>query len=434
MNDPHLSNDSEIKEKLGMGQGSKRRIPFKAFTILGLLFLLLCAWLFLNFLNGPAGESVNYITAEVEQDDLTVTVSATGNVEPLNQVDVGSEVSGTIESVMVDYNDFIKAGQILAKLDTTKLEAQASQSRAALELAKADLLQSQATLFEVENEFARLKHIQELSQGKLPSKQDMDSAEAALKRAQAAKAMVYANIAEAEAKLKVNLTDLEKAVIISPINGVVLERDVEPGQTVAASLQAPVLFTLAEDLTKMELHVDVDEADVGQVKDGQMASFTVDAFPDRIYPAHIKQVRYGPKSTDGVVTYLAILNIDNSDLSLRPGMTASADIVVKHVKDALMVPNAALRFSPSMPEEEKKTAKSGGSLLSKLFPRPPDMNKKKRDIDIKVNAENKVWTLVEGKPVAIPVMIGSTSAGKTEIISGDVKPGMPLIVEAEKTK
>ena len=149
-------------------------------------------------------------------------------------------------------------------------------------------------------------------------------------------------------------TNLDKAIIVSPINGVVLARSVEPGQTVAASLQAPVLFTLAEDLAKMELHVDVDEADVGQVRDGQQATFTVDAYPDRVFPAQITQVRYGSQSVEGVVTYLTVLNVDNSDLSLRPGMTATADIVVKELKNALLVPNAALRFAPAQQEKESR--------------------------------------------------------------------------------
>jgi len=374
------------------------------------------------------GTTTEYRTTQAQRGDLTVTVTATGNLEPTNKVQVGSEVSGTIASVTVDYNDFVKKGQVLARLDTTKLQAQANQARAAVQSAKASLLQVQATVLEAENDLKRLQHVHKLTEGKLPSIQEIDAAEAVLKRALADEAMARAQIDEAEATLRVDETNLEKAIIVSPINGVVLERSVEPGQTVAASLQAPVLFTLAEDLAKMELHVDVDEADVGQVKKDQQATFTVDAYPDRIFPAHITQVRYGSESSEGVVTYLTELNVDNSDLSLRPGMTATADIVVEQVKDALLVPNAALRFSPPALETGGSSS-SGGSLLSKLFPRPPRTTQKKQE-ETGDRKKQRVWTLRDNQPVAIPVTTGATSGIMTQVVSGDVTPGMQLIIEA----
>ena len=316
---------------------------------------------------------------------------------------------------------------MLARLDTTMLEAQVNQSRSALAASRANLLLAQANLLEAKTGLERFVRVSELSGGKIPSKQDFDTADAALKRAQATEAMINANIAQAEAKLRIDETNLEKAIILSPINGIVLNRSVEKGQTVAASLQAPVLFTLAEDLTKMELHVDVDEADVGQVKEGQQATFTVDAYPERTFPAHITQVRYGSQSSEGVVTYLTVLNVDNSDLSLRPGMTATADIVVMQVNNALLVPNSALRYSPPQ-QEAKSTGTAGGSLLSKLFPRPSRTRVKKSD-ESSNRKKQRVWILRDNKPVAIPVTTGATSGIMTEIVGGEVTPGMPLIIE-----
>jgi HlyD family secretion protein len=423
--------DTDLKQSLHLEPSGKKTKYLKHLLIWPLL--LLAAFLILfQWLGGKNGSTTEYMTMEAEQGNLTVTVTATGNLEPTNQVDVGTEVSGTIESVEVDYNDIVKAGQVLARLDTTMLEAQVKQSQAAVESAKANLLQAQASVLEATNDLERFARVRELSGGKIPSQQDFDAADAALKRARATEAMNKANIAQAEAKLKIDKTNLEKATIHSPINGMVLTRNVEPGQTVAASLQAPVLFTLAEDLTKMELHVDVDEADVGQVREGQQATFTVDAYPDRTFPARITQVRYGSQTTEGVVTYPTVLNVDNSDLSLRPGMTATADIIVKQVKDALLVPNAALRFIPP-PEEGKNVKTQGGSLLSKLFPRPRRSRQQGNNAPGAVNKQ-QVWTLRNGKPVAIPVTIGATSGIKTEIIRGEVTPGMPLIIESVDRK
>jgi HlyD family secretion protein len=236
-------------------------------------------------------------------------------------------------------------------------------------------------------------------------------------------------VTEAEATLEVSETDLNKAAIRSPINGVVLARSVEPGQTVAASLQAPVLFTLAEDLTKMELHVGVDEADVGEIKEGQEATFTVDAYPDRRFPARVTQVRYGSQTSGGVVTYKAVLVLENAELLLRPGMTATADIIVKKISSALLVPNAALRFSPPNNEREKNNEKTDGSMISKLFPRPPrGAQKSKQD---KANPrEQTVWVLKDRKPVPVKVTTGATDGSMTEIVRGDIAPGTALVVDA----
>jgi len=215
-------------------------------------------------------------------------------------------------------------------------------------------------------------------------------------------------------------------VIRSPIKGVVLKRSVDPGQTVAATLQAPVLFTLAEDLTQMELHVDVDEADVGQVREGQQATFTVDAYPDRTFPARITQVRYGSETVAGVVTYKAILKVDNSSLSLRPGMTATAAITVRKVDDAILVPNAALRFTP--PVEEAGSPTGGGGLVSKILPRPP-RSPSFREEAMSGAKRYRVWTVHNGRLEAIPLTTGATDGVMTEVTGGNIEPGMALVID-----
>ncbi|MDW7773617.1 MAG: efflux RND transporter periplasmic adaptor subunit [Desulfobulbaceae bacterium] len=431
MSSPGKKDDYDVKQTLSLKPPRKKSRYLKHLLIWPLLLLTIFALLF-QWFDRKNGSAISYRTMEARRGDLTVIVTATGNLQPTNQVDVGTEVSGTVEYVEVDYNDVVKAGQILARLDTTMLEAQVNQSQSAVEAAQANLQQARAGVMEARLELVRFARARELSGGKIPSQQDFDQAETALKRALANEAMIEANIAQAEAKLRIDKTNLEKATILSPINGVVLVRSVEPGQTVAASLQAPVLFTLAEDLTKMELHVDVDEADVGQVREGQQATFTVDAYPDRTFPAHITQVRYGSLTTEGVVTYPTILNVDNSDLSLRPGMTATADIIAREVRDALLVPNAALRYAPQ-PQEEEKVGTEGGSLVSKLFPRPR-RTRQQGSNETGSGKEQQVWTLRNNEPVAFQVTTGVTSGIMTEITGGEVTEGMPLIVESVSRK
>jgi len=423
--------ETDIVQTLGMDNSSGKRKHLR--RLLGWGFLLLVATMAVIFLvTRNKAETVQFKTQPASRGNITMKVNATGNLEPTNQVDVGSELSGIIETVEVGYNDQVKVNQVLARLDTDKLEAQVLQSKAALESAEAQVLQAQATLEETRLKLQRLKKAYELSGGKVPPQYDLDAAGAALARAQADEASAKAQVARAQATLQVEETDLAKAAIRSPINGIVLTRSVEPGQTVAASLQAPVLFTLAEDLTQMELHVDVDEADVGQVKEGQEATFTVDAYAEETFPARITQVRYGSQDTDGVVTYETVLEVDNSKLLLRPGMTATADITVQKVINAILVPNAALRFIPLASKKGKKEKRSeGGSVMGKLMPRPPRPQKTSSNnhpgtVDTTTN--RRVWTLNTGHLVPIPVRIGVTDGIMTEILEGDIVPGIELVV------
>ena len=424
--------ETDISRTLGIDESSEpaRKIKRRAVWAIALVLTALVAIIWFSK-NGE--ETTEYKTQPAQHGDLVVTVSATGNLQPTNQVDVGSELSGIIRSIEVDYNDHVNVGQVLAKLDPDRLNAQVLQSRATLESSRSKVLQAAATVREKESELGRLKKVQELSNGKVPSQSDLDAAEAALARAHADEASAHALVSEAQAALEINETNLKKALIRSPINGIVLSRNVEPGQTVAASLQAPVLFTLAEDLTRMELHVDVDEADVGVVKVGQEATFTVDAYPNRTFPARITQVRYGVKTSGGVVTYETVLRVDNSDLLLRPGMTATADIVVRKVENALLVPNAALRFTPPQKEAVEKQTQTNTSFIRKMFPRPSRAPEKR----IQKKSEQRrqqVWTLQNKRPVAISVITGSTDGNMTEITNSEIVAGTEIIVDAISKK
>ncbi len=418
--------NAEVAETLGLegaqAARARRRLIWMggvgAVVVIGLLTL----WL------RPSSDGIRYSTEPARRGDLTVLVTATGTLQPTNQVDVGSELSGTIRTVSADFNDEVKVGQELAKLDTTKLDSQVLQSRAALESARAKVEQANASLAEAESQIARFVHVRELSGGKVPSQADFDAANAAVLRARADLASNKAAVTQAQATLDGQLTDLSKASIKSPINGIVLVRAVEPGATVAASLQAPVLFTLAEDLTRMELHVSVDEADVGQVTEGQESAFTVDAWPDRRFKAVVEQVRYGAQTVEGVVTYETVLEVDNSERLLRPGMTATAEITVKHVKDAVLVPNAALRFVPPQRSEQPSGGILGALLPMRRFgarPTPADGGKAK---------QARVYRLENGRPQAVDVTAGASDGVWTELRNGEVEPETPLVVDAAQTK
>lgn len=420
MND---ANDSRMNRFLGIFRSFTAGRSKMVWTALGITALLLFWGIY------PSGNSVGvrYITEEVARGDLAVAVSATGNLYPTNQVDVGSELSGIVEKVMVDENDRVKRGQVLAQLDLSKLNDQVTRSKAAVLAAEAQVAQMQATVKETNAALARLRRVHELSGGKAPSQSEMDSAEAAMLRADANEASARAAAAQAAATLRSDQTSLSKASIRSPIDGIVLTRKIEPGQTVAASLQAPVLFTIAEDLARMELQVNVDEADVSQVNPGQMASFTVDAWPGRKYPAEIMRVGFGAQTTEGVVTYKTILKVSNRDLSLRPGMTATADIATANRTDVLLVPNAALRFTPVPAAQAEKS----GGFVASLMPRPPSQPKQAK---VKDNgASKRVWVLREKQPVAIEVKAGLSNGRYTEILGGELQPGMSVITGTQKT-
>jgi HlyD family secretion protein len=366
-------------------------------------------------------QQLRYVTAKVERGDLTVAVTATGTLQPTNQVDVGSELSGIVKSVEVDFNDRVKVGQPLARLDTARLEAQVVQSEAALSAARARLREAETNEDELRRKLARAR---ELFGRTFVSEESLVTAQAAHQRAVAARQSARSQVEQAQAALAVDRTNLAKAVIRSPVDGTVLARKVEPGQTVAAALQAPVLFTLAEDLTQMELHVDVDEADVGAVAPGQAASFTVDAYPGRSFPSQVAEVRNAAKTVSGVVTYETLLSVDNAGLLLRPGMTGTASITVQELADALLVPNAALRFAPPAPAERDER-----SLVSRLLPRPPSPATTPPAPAAGHRREQQLWVLRDGQPAALAVTVGATDGRMTQIVAGEVQPGLEVLTD-----
>lgn len=414
---------SSLRQALQLDSNGHRRRSRWWWLAAAVSMLVLAGWYV-----GTQGENgkTRYVTQPVEKGELDIIVTATGNLQPTNKVDVGIEVSGTITQLHADFNDHVKAGQLLAVLDTSKLEAQLLASRAALEAARARLLQADATVEESESELKRLRQVHELSKGRMPSQSQLDTANATVKRARADQASAKAAVAQAQAALELDNTNLAKAKVLAPIDGLVLNRTVELGQTVAAAFNTPILFTLADDLTKMELHVGVDEADVGQVKAGQSAIFTVDAYPDRRFPASLLQVRYGSQEVNGVITYETVLSVDNHELLLRPGMTATAEIKVQEIKDALLVPLAALRYAP--PEPPAKANAGGGSLFSRLMPRPPRSAQNRR-VEGK-GKQQRVWVLQDGQPVPIDITTGADNGLLAEVLAGDLPAGTQVITDS----
>ena len=354
----------DIEKALGIGV-ERRRIPTWGI------------WLAVAVVLGGVGywwmreaedrTQVTYVSEPVVRGDLTVTVTATGTIEPTNLVEVSSELSGTMAEVLVDFNDTVKAGQILARLDTVQLDAELAVQKASHAAAEAQMTSAQASLLEAQAEFEIARQLDERG---VTSRVNLTAAEATLQRARAQFASAKANVDLAQAQLEAQQAVLSKATIVAPIDGIILDRAVDAGQIVAASLSAPELFTIAEDLSQMELQADVAEADIGRISVGDSAKFTVDAYDERPFPARISMVRYAPDSTEGLVTYKAILSVENDDLSLRPGMTATAEIIVAQYEDVALVPNAALRFAPpQVIETEAANGDSGGGgLLGLLIP------------------------------------------------------------------
>ena len=420
---------ADVAETLELGRSSARGWLSRRNLVLGILAVAALAVLYLFVFGvGGSGSSVHYVTEAAKRGALTETVTATGTVEPTNQVEISSELSGTVKEVLVDYNDVVTAGQSLAVLDTDKLEADVAHARATLTMRNAQVQDAEATLAESKQNYDRAL---KLTEKDFASAATGDQAEADYQRAIAGVAVAKANVEVADADLLTAETNLKKATIRSPINGVVMNRAVEPGQTVAASLQAPVLFTIAENLASMQVQVDIDEADVGQVQKGQAATFTVEAFRDQTFPAEVSEVRVAPVTINNVVTYTGVLSLDNSDLLLRPGMTATADIVVKKVDDALLVPNAALRYAP--PTNTTTTRSSGGGLLRMLLPRPP-RNTDVAKVEETADGGRSIYVLKDGAPQKVVVHVGATDGAWTEVLDGPLEAGAPVITGSETAK
>lgn len=403
-----------------LGEPARRRPPRRRVialvAALGLLALAGVVWSMMS----TGGASYRFTTAPVTTGDLTVTVTATGSIQPTEKVDVSSELSGRIRSVNVDYNSPVRTGDVLAELVTDNLDAAVASAEAKLAAANANVAKTQATIASTQSTLANKKV---LVGRNVSSSQELIEAQAAYDGAVAAEAAAKADVQAATADLSLARTNLSKAKIRSPIDGVVLTRSVDPGATVAASLSAPTLFVIAGDLREMELQVDVDEADVGKTAVGQAATFTVDAYPDQTFPAAIKDIRFVSETTNNVVTYKATLTVDNAKLLLRPGMTATADIVVQQEKDATLIPNPALRYVPP--------AESGNTRAFGLFsaPRMGAITKAEP-----TGNGRTVYVLRDGTPTPVTIEIGATDGVNTEVKSGDLKPGDQIVTDAAPVK
>ncbi len=419
------------------GSGGKRpRWAWQGWLALALLVIAgSIGWYFLN--TPSASQSLSFRTEALQRGTLKLSITATGKLKPLNQVDISTELSGTLNAVRVNVNDTVKRGQELASLNTTQLNDAIIKSKAALVSAEARVQQAAATVIEARANLQRLRQLHTASAGKLPSQLDMDTAIATLKRAQADAAVSNSSITSVNAELRSATTDLSKASILSPIDGVVLKRSAEVGQTVASSFSSPTLFTLAEDLAKMELEVNVDEADVAQVKQGQAAVFSVDAWAGREYPARVQRVNLGAGESDSnVVSYPTVLAVANADLSLRPGMTATATIITQTSADALLVPNAALRFTPASVDTANTAlpaAAPSGGLLAKLLPTaPPRPSNQAPPVvaDGLPEGQQQVWVLANNQPTPVTLTTGMTDGEYTAMVSGNLSAGMQVITDS----
>ncbi|WP_251566808.1 efflux RND transporter periplasmic adaptor subunit [Erythrobacter sp. 3-20A1M] len=377
-------------------------------------------------------DTPNYITEPVVDRSLDLTVTATGNLRPTNQVEVGSEVSGRIDRIFVDVNDRVARGQVLAQINTDVIDDQIAQARANLNAATAQVTQARATLNVDTAQLARLQNVYKISGGKVPSKVELEQAEASVARDRAAVAAATANVQATQAQLSTAQTNRGRAVIRSPVSGVVLARQVEPGQTVAASFSTPTLFIIAEDLSAMQLRVNIDEADVGQVREGQKATFTVDAYPGRRFPARVERVDQASTNTaatasqqasaagatSSVVDYEARLSVDNPNGLLRPGMTATATIATQSTGKRMLVPNAALRFQPDAQE------KQGGGVLN------PEIGLTEADqqASIGIGSRQRVYVAqADGTLKPIEVVTGQSDGRLTVVTSKELKPGMKVV-------
>jgi len=439
MDDPHKPQpQQDLDDFLGVEPTSPRAVLFRRIGIgLAVLVVLVILWR----LAFGGGDKAAYATRPVERGDLTVVVSATGNLAPTNQVEVGSEQSGTVVDVYVDNNDHVRKGQLLAKLDPSRLQDAVNQAQAGLASARAGVDQAEATAQQARATLRRQESVWRLSGGKVPSATELDVARADAARAAAGVSTARAAVEQARATLSSAQTALSKAFIKSPVDGQVLSRSIEPGQTVAASLNAPVLFTIAQDLRRMRLEVKVDEADVGQVRQGQKATFTVDAFPGRTFPATIERVDVGANATSsgssssttaaatttsGVVAYTARLTVSNANGLLRPGMTATADIITTQKSNVLLVPVAAMRFSPDRPR-----ASSGGGLASVLAPRPMRRSGgADRQASIGRGSKQTVYVVADAgsKPEPVEITVGDSNGSQAELVGGKLAEGAQVVI------
>ncbi|TLY34759.1 MAG: efflux RND transporter periplasmic adaptor subunit [Nitrospirae bacterium] len=377
------------------------------------------------YLNGDQKAPVRYKTAKIERGMVTQTVTATGTINPVITVQVGSQVSGLIKALYADFNSVVKAGQVVAQVDPAPFQTAVTQMEANLQNALGNLARSRADLSLQKLNFERANV---LFAQHLNAQQDVDNARTAYETSQANILIAEAGVKQARAQLDTAKVNLEYTTIHSPVHGIVISRNVDVGQTVAASFQAPVLFTIAKDLTKMQVDTNVSESDIGGITEGKPATFVVDAYPNQVFRGKITQVRNAPITVQNVVTYNVVIGVDNSDLRLRPGMTANVSIIVASRENVLRVPNPALRFKPTL--LVKGDDKAGSSQVLAADKR--DGGRKGslpgtggRD----AKAKPTVWQPnPSGEPTAVEVKTGITDGTFTELVEGPLKEGDEVII------
>lgn len=353
--------------------------------IIPVIILILIA---VPFVFAKKSNKISYITDTVQERTITQIVEATGTIQPINTVSIGSQVSGRIEEIYVDFNSKVEKGQILAQIDTSLFQAQLQQSLANINNAKATLAKNKALLEYDTKTYHRYKNLYDRN---LVSKNDLDSAESAYKSDLAQVAAAHASIMQAQANYATASANMGYTKIVSPVNGTVISKEVEVGQTVAASFQTPTLFTVAEDLTKMQIETSVSEADIGKVKEGQDVEYTLDGYQDSIFKGKVTQVRLSPTTESNVVTYTVIIDVENEEGKLLPGMTANVSIITDKRENILTVPNSALKFTAAQ-------------------------NNKKYE-------EKGIWLQKKGKPYRVNIETGLSNDFYTQIISDEVKSG-----------
>ncbi|MDX9900462.1 MAG: efflux RND transporter periplasmic adaptor subunit [Aliarcobacter sp.] len=363
----------------------------------------------------------SYNTKKVTRGDLSVIVSATGILNPTNSVEIGVEVSGTIKEIYVDFNDEVEVGQLLAVLDTKKLQSEVDGQTASLGISKANLKESEVNLRNKKTVYDRTLKMYNSSGGKYPAVNELDDARFAYESSVSSLEASKAKVEQSSFSLNTAKQNLDKAYVKSSIKGIVLNRAVEVGQTLAASMNAPKLFTLAKDLTQMDLIVSIDESDVADIKKGLDVTFTVDAYPNKTFKGKIKQVRLNPVDVNGVVTYETVVVVNNEELLLRPGMTATAQINTKQSLDKLMIPNTALRFKPKIQLEQKSN-----TMNLVQGPRRPQGENVSKDLTKKELSH--IYILENNQPKRIMVKVLETDGKTTTVESNDLKVDDELII------
>jgi HlyD family secretion protein len=364
---------------------------------------------------------VSYRTTKIERGTIVSTVAATGNLSAVTTVQVGTQVSGTIQKLYVDYNSRVKKGQAIAEIDPSLFNASVEQSQGNFLSAEANLQKARVALVDAERTHSRNQKL--LADG-IISQGDYDTAETAYQSAKAALKAAEGSVAQTRGSLQQSKTNLRYSIIRSPVDGVVISRAVDVGQTVAASFQTPTLFTIAQDLTKMQIEVSVDEADISRIRLDQEASFTVDSYPEQAFRGKVVQIRNAPVITQNVVTYVVVVNVDNSDMKLKPGMTANVSVEVARRDDVLKLPPAALRFKPKSKVEEPKEKRPAGTqsdgAVREAGGKPGGR---------KGTSSQKVYLLKENKPVAVTVKTGIANNSSIELVEGTLKEGDEVIIE-----